>query len=146
MENFEPRIVAFCCMYCAYTAADMAGSMRLSYPTNVRIVNVPCTGRVDMLHLLKALESGADGVYVAGCLEGGCHFLNGNIKARRRVEAVKKILEEVGLEPERVEMFNMGASDATKFTAAVEEMTARARQLGPNPLRTGETAGKEKEL
>jgi len=141
MENFEPRIVAFCCMYCAYTAADMAGSMRLSYPTNVRIVNVPCTGRVDMLHLLKALESGADGVYVAGCLEGGCHFLNGNIKARRRVEAVKKILEEVGLEPERVEMFNMSASMGPRFAEVAREMTERIRKIGPSPV-SGEKARK----
>ena len=90
MENFEPVIVAFCCHYCAYTAADMAGSQRLSYPPNVKIIRVPCSGKVDALHIVKAFEKGADGVYVAGCLEGDCHFKNGNSRAARRVEYVKK--------------------------------------------------------
>jgi coenzyme F420-reducing hydrogenase delta subunit len=109
--------------------------MRLDYPPNVRIVNVPCTGRVDMLHLLKAIEDGADGVYVAGCHEGECHFRNGNLKARRRVAAVKEILKEVGLEPERVEMFHVAASDGPGFAAAAREMTERIRRLGPSPVR-----------
>jgi len=112
--------------------------MRLTYPPNVRIVNVPCTGRVDMIHLLKAIETGADGVYVAGCMEGECHFRNGNIKAKRRVMAVKKILQEVGLEPERVEMFNVSASDGPRFAAIAREMTERIRGLGPSPLRDTE--------
>lgn len=109
--------------------------MRLTYPPNVRIVNVPCTGRVDMMHLLKAIETGADGVYVAGCMEGECHFRNGNIKAKRRVMAVKKILQDVGLEPERVEMFHVSASDGPRFAAIAREMTERIRALGPSPLR-----------
>ncbi len=108
--------------------------MRLNYPPNVRIVNVPCTGRVDMIHLLKAMEQGADGVYVAGCMEGECHFINGNIKAKRRVAAVKRLLEEVGIEPERVEMFNVSASDGPRFAAVAREMTERIRALGPSPL------------
>ena len=83
MENFEPVIVAFCCHYCAYTAADMAGSQRLCYPPNVKIIRVPCSGKVDAMHIVKAFEKGADGVYVAGCLEGDCHFKNGNIRAAR---------------------------------------------------------------
>ena len=90
METFEPVIVAFCCHYCAYTAADMAGSMRLCYPPNVKIIRVPCSGKVDAIHIMKAFEKGADGVYVAGCLEGDCHFKNGNVKAARRVEHVQK--------------------------------------------------------
>lgn len=106
----------------------------MDYPPNVRIVNVPCTGRVDMLHLLKAIEDGADGVYVAGCHEGECHFQNGNLKAKRRVAAVKKILEEVGLEPERVEMFHVSASDGPGFAAAARQMTERIRGLGPSPV------------
>lgn len=112
--------------------------MRLNYPPNVRIVNVPCTGRVDMIHLLKAIETGADGVYVAGCMEGECHFRTGNLKAKRRVMAVKKILQEVGLEPERVEMFNVSASDGPRFAAIAREMTERIRNLGPSPLRNAE--------
>jgi len=110
--------------------------MRLTYPANIRIINVPCTGRVDMIHLLKAFENGADGVYVAGCLEGECHFQNGNLKAKKRVHAVRKILEEIGIEPERVEMFNMAASDGPRFAAVAREMTERIRALGPSPLRS----------
>ena len=87
-----------------------------------------------MIHLLKAIEQGADGVYVAGCMEGECHFINGNIKAKRRVAAVKKLLEEVGMEPERVEMFNVSASDGPRFAAVAREMTERIRALGPSPL------------
>ncbi|MCK5347870.1 MAG: hydrogenase iron-sulfur subunit, partial [Desulfobacula sp.] len=82
MEKFEPEIVAFCCHYCAYTAADMAGSKRISYPPNVKIIRVPCTGKVDAIHIMKAFEKGADGVYVVGCMEGECHFNNGNLRAR----------------------------------------------------------------
>ncbi len=110
--------------------------MRLAYPANIRIVNVPCTGRVDMIHLLKAFENGADGVYVAGCQEGECHFQNGNLKAKKRVQAVRKILEEIGIEPERVEMFNVAASDGPRFAAIAREMTERIRALGPSPVRS----------
>ncbi len=134
-EAFEPRVVAFCCRYCAYSAADLAGSMRLEYSPNVRIVKLMCTGKVDTLHLLKAFEDGADAVFVAGCEEGDCHFLEGNLRAKRRVKQAKKLLGEVGIEPERLEMFNISASDAPLFAAAVNEMTERARRLGPNPLR-----------
>lgn len=84
--------------------------MRLSYPDNVKIIQVPCTGRVDIIHILRAIEDGADGVYIAGCLEGECHFLNGNIKTRKKVEYVKKVLKEIGFEPERVEMFNLSSA------------------------------------
>ena len=92
MSDFEPRIVAFCCHFCAYAAADLAGSMRVQYPTNVKIVKLPCTGKVDMLYLLKAIEDGADGVMVAGCMEGDCHFQKGNLYARKRVMQSKKLL------------------------------------------------------
>ena len=98
MEKFEPVIVAFCCHYCAYTAADMAGSMRLRYPPNVKILRVPCSGKVDAIHIMKALEKGADGVYVAGCLDGDCHFKNGNVRATHRVTYLKKLLDEIGIE------------------------------------------------
>jgi len=133
--GYEPKIVGFCCHYCAYSAADLAGSMRLEYAPNVRIVKLMCTGKVDTLHLLKAFEDGADAVFVAGCEEGDCHFLEGNLRAKKKVEQAKKLLEEVGIEPERVEMFNMGASDAPLFVAACNEMTERAKNLGPNPLK-----------
>jgi len=109
--------------------------MRLSYPSNVKVVKVPCTGRVDVLLMLKAFESGVDGVYVAGCMEGEGHYLRGNLRARRRVEYVKQILDEVGLGGERVEMFNMSASQGQRFAQCAREMTERVRSLGPSPAR-----------
>jgi F420-non-reducing hydrogenase iron-sulfur subunit len=132
--SFEPRIVAFCCHYCAYSAADLAGSMRLEYSPNVRIVKLMCTGRVDVIHLLKAFEDGADAVFVAGCEEGACHFLEGNYRAKQKVATAKRLLKEAGMEPERLEMFHISASNAPLFAKAVDEMTDRARKLGPNPL------------
>ncbi len=137
MENFEPVIVAFCCHYCAYTAADMAGSMRLSYPPNVRIVRVPCSGKVDAIHMMKALEKGADGVLVAGCLEGDCHFKTGNTKAAKRVIFVQKQLEEIGIEPERLSMVTMSAGMGMRFAQIANEFTEQIRKLGPNPVSAG---------
>ena len=115
--------------------------MRLSYPSNVKIINVPCTGRVDILHLLKAIEDGADGVYVAGCLEGDCHYLTGNLKAKKRVGYVKKLVGELGLEPERIEMYNLSAAQGTRFAEIAREFTGRIRELGPSPVRTGKKVG-----
>ncbi len=134
-DTFEPRILAYCCKYCAYAAADLAGSMRLSYPTNIKIIQVPCTGRVDVVYLLRAIEDGADGVYVAGCMEGECHFLEGNLRARKRVNYVKSVLEEIGIEPERVEMFNLSSAMGPRFAEIAHEMTQRIKELGPSPLR-----------
>jgi coenzyme F420-reducing hydrogenase delta subunit len=108
--------------------------MRLNYPTNIKIIQVPCSGRVDILHLLRAIEDGADGVYVAGCLEGECHFLTGNLKAKKRVQYVKKVLEEIGLEPERVEMFNLSSGEGPRFAEIALEMLERIRNLGPSPV------------
>jgi F420-non-reducing hydrogenase iron-sulfur subunit len=135
MEKFEPVIVAFCCHYCAYTAADMAGSMRLRYPPNVKIIRVPCSGKVDAIHIMKALEKGADGVYVAGCLEGDCHFKNGNVRATQRVTYLKKLLDEIGIEGERVEMFEMSAGMGERFAQIATDFTEKIRQLGPNPAK-----------
>ena len=137
MENFEPEIVAFCCHYCAYTAADMAGSKRLSYPPNVKIIRVPCTGKVDAIHIMKALLKGADGVYVAGCLEGDCHFKNGNIRAGHRVAYVQKMLNDIGWDGERVEMITMSAGMGERFAQTAKEFTEKIRQLGPSPVKTG---------
>lgn len=134
METFEPVIVAFCCHYCAYTAADMAGTMRLNYPTNVKIVRVPCSGKVDTIHMMKALEKGADGVLVAGCLDGDCHFKNGNTKAAKRVAFVQKLLEEIGIEPQRLAMVTMSAGMGTRFAKIANEFTEEIRELGPNPV------------
>ena len=136
MENFEPTIVAFCCHYCAYTAADMAGSKRLCYPANVKIIKVPCSGKVDAIHIMKALQMGADGVYIAGCLEGDCHFKNGNVRAERRVENTRKLLDEIGVGGERLEMVKMSAGMGDRFAEEAERMTNKIRQLGPNPIHT----------
>ena len=114
--------------------------MRLSYPSSVKVIQVPCSGRVDILHLLKAIEDGADGVYVAGCLEGECHFLTGNLKAKKRVQFVKKTLEELGIEPERVEMFNLSAGEGPRFAEIALEMVNRIKQLGPSPVRLNKAA------
>ncbi len=114
--------------------------MRLSYPSSVKVIQVPCTGRVDILHLLKAIEDGADGVYVAGCLEGECHYLTGNLKAKKRVQYVKKVLKDIGMEPERVEMFNLSAGEGPRFAEIAREMTERIKKLGPSPVRMQKAA------
>ena len=131
MSDFEPKIVAYCCNFCAFAAADLAGAMRLQYSPNVRIIKLPCTGKVDAILLMKAFEEGADGVFVAGCLEGQCHFLEGNLRAKRKVAYVKRLLGEVGIEPERVEMYNLSSAMGAKFAEIVEEMTERIKKLGP---------------
>ena len=137
MGTFEPVIVAFCCHYCAYTDEDMAGSMRLCYPPNVNIIRVPCSGKVDVIHIMKAFQKGADGVYVAGCLEGDCHFKNGNLKAGRRVAYVKKILDEIGIGEARLEMIAMSAGMGERFAQTAADFTEKIRQLGPNPVKSG---------
>ncbi len=131
MGEREPKVVAFCCNFCAFAAADLAGATRLQYPPNVRIIRLPCTGKVDALHLMKAFEEGADGVFVAGCLEGQCHFLEGNMRAKKRVAYVKKLLAEVQIEPERLDMFNLSSAMGGRFAEIVEEMTDRVTKLGP---------------
>jgi len=138
--NFEPEIIVFACHYCAYAAADLAGSMRLQYPTNIRMVKIPCTGKLEVIHLLKALEAGADGVYAAGCMEGECHYLKGNLWARKRIDYVKTLLTEMGLEPERVEMYNMSSAMGARFAEVATEFTERITQLGPSPVRRGAVA------
>lgn len=134
-SKFEPKIIAFCCHYCAFAAADLAGSMRLQYPPNVRIIRTPCTGRLEVDYYMKAFEKGADGVLVAGCLEGGCHFIDGNLYAKRRVNNTKTILEECGLEPERLRMENISAAMAKPLVDIINEMVATIKELGPNPLK-----------
>ncbi len=137
-RDFAPKIVAFCCYYCAYSAADLAGSLRLQYPPTVRLIEQPCSGKIDIRLLLQAFEAGADGVYVAGCLEGDCHFLQGNIRAKKRVNAAKKILDKIGVGGERLEMFNLSGSMGPRFAAIATEMTERILRLGPSPLSTAD--------
>jgi coenzyme F420-reducing hydrogenase delta subunit len=140
-DAYDPKILALVCTYCTYTAADMAGSMRLQYPPNVRVVKLLCTGKVDVLYIIKAFRAGADAVMVSGCEIGDCHFLEGNLRAKERVAHAQTLLAEAGLEPERLQMFHIGASEGPKWAQAVREMTERAQRLGPNPL--GHRAGAE---
>jgi F420-non-reducing hydrogenase iron-sulfur subunit len=135
VQEYSPKVVGFLCQWCSYAGADLAGSMRLQYPPNIRIIQVPCTGRIDILHLLQAFEVGADAVFISGCHEGDCHYMAGNYHARKRVERAKEILKEVGLESERLEMFHVSASEGPKFAAVAREMTERAYRLGPNPVK-----------
>jgi F420-non-reducing hydrogenase iron-sulfur subunit len=134
-QGWEPEIVAFCCNYCAYAAADLAGSKRMQYPVNIRIIHSPCTGKIEMEHILDAFEKGIDGILVAGCLEGGCHFLEGNLRARKRTERIRAILDEIGVGGERLKMVNLSAAMAPTFVERVQEIVSAVRALGPNPLK-----------
>ncbi len=107
----------------------------MTYPSNIRIVKVPCTGRVAVIHLMKAIEKGADGVFVAGCMEGDCHFQAGNLRAKKRVVYVRQLLNSIGMEPDRVAMYNLSSGEGPRFAEICREMTDKIRQLGPNPIR-----------
>ena len=129
METFEPLVVAFCCHYCAFTAADLAGTMRKQYPTNIRIVRIPCTGKVDENMVLQAFVEGADGVMVAGCEIGSCHFIQGNVRALKRVAHAKKLLAETGVNADRLEFYHVAASQGPLFATTSAEFTERIKQL-----------------
>ena len=135
-DGFHPQVVAFCCRHCAYAAADLAGGNRVSYPSAVKIVELPCTGRIDIVNVLHAFEDGADGVLVAGCLEGSCHFVKGNLYARRRIERIRALLGEIGLEPARARMVNMSAAMARPLADTITDMVETIRKLGPSPLKS----------
>lgn len=134
-EEFQPKVIAYCCTFCSYTAADLAGSMRLEYAPNVRIVKLLCTGKVEPILLLEAFNNGADIVYVAGCALGDCHFIEGNVRGKAAVKFTKKLLEEVGIEPERLEFFHIPASAGPLFAETATMMSDRGKELGPNPLK-----------
>ena len=118
--------------------------MRLRYPTNIKIIKVPCSGRVAIIHMLKALEEGADGVLVAGCLEGDCHYQSGNLRARKRVNYVREILEKIGMEVDRVAMYNVSAGDGPKFADIAREMTEKVKELGPSPIKNAKKLASKK--
>ncbi len=129
MLKKKPKIIAFCCHYCAFTAADLAGTMRLQYPANVNIVRLPCTGKVNANMLLQAFVDEADGVMVAGCEPGSCHFLEGNVRAVKRVSFAREKLSEAGINPERLEMFHIPASEGPLFAKSAKEFTEKISQL-----------------
>lgn len=110
--------------------------MRLNYPDTIRIIRIPCTGKVDIIHLLRALEKGADGAYVVGCLEGDCRFENGNLRAKKRVEHAREILDKIGIGGERVQMYNLSSGEGPRFAEVANEMTQKIMELGPNPIKT----------
>jgi len=134
-EAYEPTIVAFLCNWCTYTAADLAGTSRLVYPANVKIIRMMCSGMVDPKYVLKAFLGGADGVLIGGCWPGDCHYINGNMKARRRVALLHEVIDQFGIDRERLWLRWVAASEGNMFVEVVEEMTSKLRELGPNPLR-----------
>jgi coenzyme F420-reducing hydrogenase delta subunit len=136
MADYEPTIIAFVCNWCTYTAADLAGTSRLVQPANVRMVRMMCTGMVDPKYIIKALLEGADAVLVSGCHPGDCHYINGNLKARRRMKLLKEILPKFGFDERRLKMTWIGASEGIDFAETVRQMTAEVKALGPNDLRT----------
>ena len=129
--SFEPKIVAFLCNWCSYSGADQAGTARMKYAPNVRPIRVMCSGRVEPTFILKALQAGADGVLVLGCHHGDCHYTNGNYKAIRRMAILNRLLEQLGIEKERVRLDWVSASEGNKFVSIANHMTAKIKELGP---------------
>ena len=134
-EEFEPNIIGFLCNWCSYAGADLAGTSRMKYPPNIKSIRVMCSGRVDPVFVLEALGKGADGVLVAGCHPGDCHYQSGNYKANRRMKLLKKFLEEMAVDPERVRFEYISASEGAKFASVVTEFVDQLKKMGPNPLK-----------
>jgi F420-non-reducing hydrogenase iron-sulfur subunit len=134
-EEYEPLIIAFCCNWCSYAGADLAGVSRLQYPPNMRIVRVMCSGMVHPNLVIDALTKGADGVIICGCHIGDCHYIEGNLKAESRKEAIELLLEDFGLEPERFRLEWVSASEGPRFAKVMRDMTEAVRALGPSPYK-----------
>lgn len=130
-KEFEPKIVGFLCTWCSYTGADMAGTSRMKYPPNILIVRVMCSGRVDPTFVLKAFHEGADGVLIAGCHPGDCHYINGNMKTMRRYPLLVKLLESFGIENKRLRLEWVSAAEGEKFSNVVKDFTSVVKKLGP---------------
>jgi F420-non-reducing hydrogenase iron-sulfur subunit len=140
-DGFEPKIIGFLCNWCSYAGADLAGVSRIQYPPNIRIIRVMCSGRIDPAFVLEAFKDGADGVLVGGChLPSDCHYISGNFKALRRITLLKNVLKDLGIEPERLRLEWISASEGDKFAAVVRDMVNDVRKLGPNPLAAREVA------
>ena len=133
-KEFEPNILGFLCNWCSYAGADLAGTSRMRYPTNLKSIRVMCSGRVDPAFVLEALKRGVDGVLIAGCHPGDCHYQSGNYKTNRRIKLLKKLLEELGIDPKRVRFEYVSASEGQKFATVVTEFVAEMKKLGPNSL------------
>lgn len=135
MDDFEPLIIAFACNWCSYAASDVAGTSRSYYPANVRIIRVMCSGMVDPTYILKAFEAGADGVLVAGCRPGDCHYISGNLKAEKMVGRMKTLLRRLGLEDERLRLQWVSTGEGGLFAKTIEEMVTQLKEIGPSPLK-----------
>jgi len=133
-DKFEPNIIGFLCNWCSYAGADLAGTSRMKYPPNIKSIRVMCSGRVDPVFILEALKKGADGVLVAGCHPGDCHYQSGNYKTNRRIKLLKKFLEEMAVDPKRVRFEYVSASEGQKFAQIVTEFVDELKKMGPNPL------------
>ncbi len=131
MAEFRPRIIGFACNWCCYAGADLAGTSRMKYPSNIRIVRVMCSGRIEPAFILKAFRDGADGVFIGGCHPGDCHYVSGNYKTLRRISLLKATLSGLGIEPERLELEWVSASEGQRFADAVAAFTTRVTELGP---------------
>ncbi len=136
-EEFEPTIIGFCCNWCSYSGADLAGASKIQYPPNVLIIRSMCSGMIHPNIIIDALTSGADGVLMCGCHPGDCHYLEGNTKAEKRGEALELMLEDMGLEPERFRLEWVSASEGNRFANIVKEMVETLKELGPNPYQEG---------
>jgi len=138
-NGFEPRIIGFLCNWCSYAGADLAGVSRIQYPPNIRIIRVMCSGRIDPAFVLEAFKDGADGVLVAGChLPSDCHYISGNFKAMRRINLLRRVLKDFGIEPERLRLEWISASEGDKFAAVVRSMVEDLKKLGPSPVKAAE--------
>lgn len=131
MEDWEPRIIGFLCNWCTYGAADLAGISRMQYPPNVRVIRIPCAGRMSPKFILAAFMKGADGVWVSGCHPGDCHYLEGNYYARRKFALFKNLIEYMGIEPGRLHFSWISSAESTKFASTVKEVTSAVKALGP---------------
>ena len=129
--SWEPKIVAFLCNWCSYAGADLAGVSRIQYPPNIRVIRVPCSGRVNPFYIMKTLQNGADGVLVSGCHPGDCHYISGNLVARRKFALLKSFLEHIGIEPGRVHFSWVSAAEGGRFAQIVEKVTKEVKELGP---------------
>jgi len=136
--TFEPKILAFCCNWCSYAGADLAGVSRYQYPPNVRIIRMMCSGRVDPEFILHAFQKGIDGVMVIGCHIGDCHYVSGNLEAEKKVKMVKKLLEIVGFESDRLALEWVSAAEGLRFSRLITDFVEKVKLLGPNPLRKKE--------
>ena len=134
-KEFEPNIIGFLCNWCSYAGADLAGTSRMKYPPNIKSIRVMCSGRVDPVFVLEALRKGADGVLVAGCHPGDCHYQSGNYKANRRMKLLKKLLEDMGIDPGRLRFEYISASEGAKFASVATEFVDELKNMGPNPLK-----------